>query len=144
MNATTIGFDIAKNVFQAHGVDRVGKTVLRRQLKRKEVLPFFAKLPVALIGLEACAGSHYWARELIKLGHDARLISPQFVKALREGEQERRQRCGGDLRSGGAAEHAVCTAKVPGTKGPADAASGSPDPGEGAGGGGQSDTGNVE
>lgn len=66
MNATTIGLDIAKNVFQVHGVDRAGKTVLRKQLKRKEVLAFFANLPVALVGIEACAGAHYWARELIK------------------------------------------------------------------------------
>lgn len=80
MNATTIGLDIAKNVFQVHGADAAGKTVLRKQLKRKEVLAFCANLPRALIGIEACAGSHYWARELIQLGHDARLISPQFVK----------------------------------------------------------------
>lgn len=87
MNATTIGLDIAKNVFQVHRVDRAGKTVLRKQLKRKEVLAFFANLPAALIGLEACAGAHYWARELIKLGHAARLISPQFVKSYVKGNR---------------------------------------------------------
>lgn len=74
MNATTIGLDIAKNVFQVHGVDRAGQTVLRKPLKRKEVLAFYANLPAALIGIEACAGAHYWARELLKLGHAARLI----------------------------------------------------------------------
>jgi len=87
MNATTIGLDIAKNVFQVHGVDRAGKTVLRKQLKRKEVLAFFANLPVALVGIEACAGAHYWARELIKLGHAVRLISPQFVKPYVKGNK---------------------------------------------------------
>ena len=87
MKATTIGLDIAKRVFQVHGVDAVGKTVLRKQLKRKEVLVFFANLPPARIGLEAGAGSHYWARELIKRGHDARLISPQFVKPYVKGNK---------------------------------------------------------
>jgi len=75
MNITTIGLDIAKNVFQIHGVDANGKVVLRKQLKRNQVLAFFANLLPCRIGLEACAGAHYWARELIKLGHDARLIS---------------------------------------------------------------------
>ncbi len=79
MNITTIGLDIAKNVFQVHGVDANGKTVLRKQLKRNQVVAFFANLLPCLIGLEACSGAHYWARELIKLGHDTRLISPQFV-----------------------------------------------------------------
>ncbi len=72
MNATTIGLDIAKNVFQVHGVDRHGKPVLRKQLKRNQVLAYFADLPPALIGIEVCAGAHYWARELSKLGHEAR------------------------------------------------------------------------
>ncbi|MEQ1639121.1 MAG: IS110 family transposase, partial [Methylococcales bacterium] len=80
MNITTIGLDIAKNVFQLHGVDVNGKTVLRKQLKRDKLLAFFANLLPCLIGLEACSGAHHWARELIKLGHDPRLISPQFVK----------------------------------------------------------------
>ena len=87
MNATTIGLDIAKQVFQVHGVDRVGKTVLRKQLKRAQVLAFFANLPPALIGIEACAGAHYWARELIKQGHEVRLIAPQFVKPYVKGNK---------------------------------------------------------
>jgi transposase len=87
MNLTTIGLDIAKTVFQLHGVDRNGKPVLRKQLKRNQVLAYFANLPPCLIGLEACAGAHYWARELIKLGHDARLISPQFVKPYVKGNK---------------------------------------------------------
>lgn len=87
MNVMTIGLDIAKNVFQLHGVDANGKTVLRKQLKRNQVLAFFANLSPCRIGLEACSGAHYWARELIKLGHDARLISPQFVKPYVKGNK---------------------------------------------------------
>jgi transposase len=87
MNIKTIGLDIAKNVFQLHGVDGNGKTVLRKQLKRDKLLEFFANLLPCLIGLEACSGAHYWARELIKLGHDARLISPQFVKPYVKGNK---------------------------------------------------------
>lgn len=87
MNITTMGLDIAKNVFQVHGVDASGKAVLRKQLKRNQVLSFFANHLPCLIGLEACAGAHYWARELIKSGHDARLISPQFVKPYVKGNK---------------------------------------------------------
>jgi transposase len=70
----TMGLDTAKNVFQLHGVDGNGKTVLRKQLKGGKLLEFFAKLLPCLIGLEASSGAHYWARELIKMGHDSRLI----------------------------------------------------------------------
>ena len=76
----TIGLDIAKNKFQVHGEDRHGKKVFNRQLLRKEVLPFFANLPACLIGIEACGGAHYWARELGKLGHEVRLIPPRQVR----------------------------------------------------------------
>jgi transposase len=81
MKITTVGIDLAKNVFQVHGVDEQGKAVLRKQLKRKDVLSFFANLQPCLIGMEACGGAHYWGRELTKLGHTARLMAPQFVKA---------------------------------------------------------------
>jgi transposase len=81
MQATTIGLDIAKSVFQVHGVDRHGKIVLRKRLTRARVLEFFANLPRCVIGLEACGGAHHWARELARLGHDARLMPPQYVKA---------------------------------------------------------------
>ena len=81
MQATTIGLDIAKSVFQVHGVDGRGKAVLRKRLARAKVLEFFANLPRCVVGLEACGGAHHWARELIKLGHDARLMPPQYVKA---------------------------------------------------------------
>lgn len=80
MNITTIGLDLAKNVFQVHGVNEQGKTVLKKQLKRSQVLPFFANLAPCLIGMEACAAAHHWARKLVTLGHDAKLMAPQFVK----------------------------------------------------------------
>jgi transposase len=77
---TTIGFDIAKSVFQVHGVDAAGQVVIRRQLRRRSILSFFQKLPSCLIGIEACASSHYWSRELQALGHTVRLMPPAYVK----------------------------------------------------------------
>jgi transposase len=77
---TTIGLDIAKSVFQVHGVDAEGKVIVRRQLKRRHVLAFFQKLPPCLVGIEACASSHYWSRELQALGHTVRLMPPAYVK----------------------------------------------------------------
>jgi transposase len=77
----TIGIDLAKNVFQVHGVDESEKVVLGKQLRRNQVIPFFEKLEPCLVGMEACATAHHWARELIKLGHDVRLIPPVYVKA---------------------------------------------------------------
>ena len=77
---TTIGLDIAKSVFQVHGVDGAGQVVVRRQLKRRYVLAFFQKLPPCLIGIEACASSHHWSRELQALGHTVRLMPPAYVK----------------------------------------------------------------
>jgi hypothetical protein len=77
---TTIGLDIAKSLFQVHGVDANGVVVIRRQLKRRYVLAFFQKLPSCLIGIEACASSHFWARELRALGHIPRLMPPAYVK----------------------------------------------------------------
>jgi transposase len=80
MKATTFGIDLAKNVFQIHGVDEFGKTVVKKQLRREQVTRFFANVPVALIGMEACGSAHHWARQLQALGHDVRLMAPQFVK----------------------------------------------------------------
>jgi transposase len=77
---TTIGLDIAKSVFQVHGVDAAGQVVVRRQLKRRYVLAFFQKLPPCLVGIEACASSHHWSRELQALGHAVRLMPPAYVK----------------------------------------------------------------
>ena len=81
MKITTIGIDLAKNVFQVHGVDFQGKAVMRRQLDRTKVLPFFVKLEPCLIGMEVCGSAHYWARKLVEMGHTVKLMAPQFVKA---------------------------------------------------------------
>jgi transposase len=79
-NITTIGLDLAKSVFQVHGADDDGRPVVRKKLRRGQVLGFFAKLPACLVGMEACSSAHHWARELQKLGHEVRLILPQYVK----------------------------------------------------------------
>lgn len=81
MNITRMGIDLAKNVFQLHGVDKHEKVVLRKQLKRSQMLEMFANKPPMLIGIEACGGAHYWARELTKLGHTVKTMAPQHVKA---------------------------------------------------------------
>jgi transposase len=80
MKLTTIGIDLAKNVLQVHGADENGKAVLQKQLKRAQVLPFFADLTPCRIGMEACGSAHYWARKLHALGHIVQLIPPQYVK----------------------------------------------------------------
>jgi transposase len=77
---TTLGLDIAKSVFQVHGIDAEGNVIVRRQLKRRYVLVFFQKLPPCLVGIEACASSHHWSRELQALGHSVRLMPPAYVK----------------------------------------------------------------
>jgi transposase len=81
MQITTIGLDIAKNVFQVHGIDAAEKVVVRKQLRRAQVMKFFAALPRCLVGMEACATAHYWARELTRLGHQVRLMPAKDVKA---------------------------------------------------------------
>src|SRR5262252_334673 len=77
---TTVGLDIAKSVFQVHGIDAEGNVLVRRQLKRRYVLAFFQKLSPCLVGIEACASSHHWSRELQALGHKVRLMPPAYVK----------------------------------------------------------------
>lgn len=76
----TVGLDLAKSVFQVHGVDDVGRTSLRRRLARHDLVEYFTKLPPCLIGMEACSAAHHWARELSRLGHSVKLIPPQYVK----------------------------------------------------------------
>ena len=81
MQITTIGLDIAKNVFQVHGIDAGEKVVVRKQLRRSQMLAFFEALPPCLVGMEACATSHHWARKLTALGHAVKLMPPAYVKA---------------------------------------------------------------
>jgi transposase len=81
MEISTIGLDLAKNVFQVHGISATGEVVVRKTLRRAQMLPFFEKVPPCLVGAEACGTSHHWARELTKLGHEVRLMPPVYVKA---------------------------------------------------------------
>jgi transposase len=80
MKITTIGLDLAKNVFQVHGIDAAGAVVVCKALRRRQMIPFFTKLDPCLIGMEACATSHFWARELSALGHEVKLMPPAYVK----------------------------------------------------------------
>jgi transposase len=80
MDVTTVGLDVAKQVFQVHGIEAYGKVVVRKQLRRKEVVAYFTKLPTCEIGMEACSSGHYWARRLQSLGHTVKLMAPQFVR----------------------------------------------------------------
>lgn len=80
MKIATVGIDLVKNVFQVHGVNEHGKCILKKQIKRSQMIEFFANLQASLVGTEACGGAHYWARRLQTLGHTVRLIAPQFVK----------------------------------------------------------------
>lgn len=87
MNITRIGIDLAKQIFQIHGVDKQGEVVLKKQLRRSQVLSFFEKLKPCLVGMEACSSSHYWGRELQQRGHRVRLIAPQYVKPYVKGNK---------------------------------------------------------
>ena len=80
MTPIRIGLDIAKNVFQVHGVDDKDTVVIRKRLRRPDILRFFASLPPCLVGIEACSASHHWGRELIRLGHEVRLMPARYVK----------------------------------------------------------------
>ena len=84
---TTVGLDLAKNVFQIHGIDPTGREIIRRQLRRPDVLKFFASLPPCLVGMEACATAHHWAREIIALGHIVKLMPPAYVNLREAGKR---------------------------------------------------------
>src|SRR5277367_2755248 len=79
-SVTTVGLDLAKHIFQVHCVDALGRVVVAKPIRRNKLLEFFASLPRCLVGLEACGSAHHWARELIKLGHDVRMMPPAYVK----------------------------------------------------------------
>ena len=87
MEVTTVGIDLAKNVFRLHGCDARGRAVLRKQLGRRQLLAFIARLPRCVVAMEACASAHYWAREIEKLGHQVKLMSPRLVKAYRKSDK---------------------------------------------------------
>jgi len=84
---SVLGVDLAKSVFQLHGVDNEEEIVIRKQLKRAQMLPYFARLPKCLIGMESCGGAHYWCRELTKLGHTVKMMAPAFVKPYLKGNK---------------------------------------------------------
>jgi transposase len=81
VNVRTLGIDLAKNVFRVHGIDGNGRTIVKRQLRRRQLLLFMAQLQPCLVGMESCGGAHYWAREIVKLGHEVKLMSPRYVRA---------------------------------------------------------------
>src|SRR4051812_41497702 len=111
MQITTVGLDIAKNLFQVHGADAQGRVLLKRKLARGKVLEFFATLPACLVGLEACGAAPYRARELTRLGHPVQADAATVRAALRPDQQTRRGRCRGLLRGGAAPRHAFCPGK---------------------------------
>jgi len=90
MRITTIGLDLAKNIFQVHGVTANGEIAFNKPLRRAQMLPFFAKLEPCLIGIEACSSAHYWGRELTAFGHEVKLMPPAYVKPyVKRGNQTR-------------------------------------------------------
>ena len=108
MTVKVIGLDIAKNVFQVHGVNGAGEAVLRRRLRRSDVLRLFGGIEPATVGIEACHTAHYWARELSALGHDVRLMPPQFVKPYIKSQKNDATDAESDLRGRPEADDALC------------------------------------
>jgi len=105
---TTIGLDLAKHVFQVHGVDAEGATVLRKQLRRAQVRAFFSRLPPCLVGLEACATAHYWAREFARAWPRGATDASAIREGVHQAQQTRCRRCGSDLRGCWAPDDAFC------------------------------------
>ena len=124
MQITTIGLDIAKNVFQVHGIDATEKVVMRKQLRRRQLIKFFEALAPCLIGMEACATAHYWARELAELfASRCSANASEGCEGLRQAQREQCRRRRGDLRGSQAPNHAVGSGQVSQRTGPVDAAS---------------------
>jgi transposase len=97
MKITSVGFDLAKQVFQVHGVDELGHGVLKRKLRRAQVAAFFANLPACVVGMEACAAAYYWARKFQGMGHSVRIVAAQFVRPYVKANKNRRGGRGSDL-----------------------------------------------
>ena len=112
MQITTIGLDIAKNVFQVHGIDAAEKVVVRKQLRRGQMLAVFKALPPCLVGMEACATCHYWARELTKLGHQVRLMPAKDVKAYVKRNKNDAADAEAICEAVTAADHAFCAFRI--------------------------------
>jgi transposase len=104
---STVGPDLAKSVFQVHAIAETGEVLVRRSLRRSQVLTFFARLAPCLVGMEACGSAHHWAREIAALGHTVKMMPPASVKPLRLAQQDRRRRCRSHLRGGDPADHAL-------------------------------------
>lgn len=107
MKVTTVGVDLAKNVFQVHGIDEHGKVLAKKQLRRDQMAGFFVNLPPCLIGMEACGSAHHWARKLQTMGHTVRLMAPQFVKPYVKTNKNDAADAEAILRGSGPAEHAL-------------------------------------
>ena len=107
--ATTIGLDIAKHVFQVHGADAAGHVLFRKRITRVKLLGFLAAQAPCVVAMEACAGAHYWAREIGKLGHHVRLIAPAYVKPFIKRQKNDAADAEAICESGPAAEHALCS-----------------------------------
>lgn len=118
---TTIGLDIAKNVFQLHGVDADGAVVLRKSLRRGQMQPFFEKLAPCLIGMEACATAHHWARTLMDAGHDVRLIPPSYIKPYLRRQKNDAADAAAICEARHATVDAVCSGQEPRSAGDIDA-----------------------
>ena len=106
--ASTIGLDLAKRVFQAHGADAAGKVVFRKRLRREQLLAFFAGRPACVVAMEACSSAHYWARAIGEPGHTVRLIPPAYVKPFVKRQKNDTTDAEGDLRGGAEARCALC------------------------------------
>ena len=119
MHITTLGIDLAKNVFQLHGVDARGRAVLSRRVKRSQLVEAVASLPPCVIGMEACGSAHHWGRAFEQLGHTVKLMHPKYVKPYVKTNKNDASRCGSDLRSGESAHHAICLDQDGGTSRPA-------------------------
>jgi transposase len=113
MKVTTLGIDLAKSTFRVHGIDGRGTVVLRRQLPRKQLLPVLANLPACLVGMEASAGAHYWAREIEQLGHTVRLMSPHLVAPYRKSQKNDGNDGLRSAKRSGVPQCGLCRSRVP-------------------------------